>query len=456
MRLKTKIVLLAMIPLLASSGLMVFAQRQQEQLMAQRQAALVRSAYLDAARSELRHFVALALSTLSPLYNTGRDDAEIKQQAMRQLAALDYGSDGYFFLYDFSGVNLMHPRQPEFVGRNLLKLRDATGGFPIERMRDKARSGGGFIEYSWNKPSTQEAAPKLAYVTSLERWNWWFGTGLYVDDIDRVVAQLDGELAANANTTTRRIAAILGGGLLLIFGGGLWLSMQELRQADAKLMLLARQAVDSQEAERARLARELHDGTSQNLVSVKLLTEAALKRLGDGNSMARAPLERAVERLSAALEEVRSISHRLRPVMLDTLGLPAALRQLGDEMWSLSDTRFVLEVEGDAPDLPDAVKTVLFRVTQEALSNIQRHAQASHVLLRLVFAAGSVRLSVQDNGGGFQPDEISRDPQRGIGLRNMRERMAAIGGALHLQSQPGLTLVVAELPAAALRHLAQT
>lgn len=455
MRLKTKIVLLAMIPLMASSGLMVFAQRQQEQLMAQRQAALVRSAYLDAARGELRHFVALALSTLSPLYNTGRDDAEIKLQAMRQLAALDYGSDGYFFLYDFNGVNLMHPRQPEYVGRNLLKLRDATGGFPIERMRDKARTGGGFIEYSWNKPSTQDAAPKLAYVTSLERWGWWFGTGLYVDDINRVVAQLDGELAANANSTTRWIAAILGGGLLLIFGGGLWMSMQELRQADAKLMLLARQLVDSQEAERARLARELHDGTSQNLVSVKLLTEAALRRLDDdGHSKARAPLERAVERLSAALEEVRSISHRLRPVMLDTLGLPAALRQLGDEMWSLSDTRFALEVEGDAPALPDAVNTVLFRVTQEALSNIQRHAQASHVLLRLVFAAGGVRLSVQDNGNGFQTDEISRDPRRGIGLRNMRERMASIGGALKLQSQPGLTVVVAELPGSAVHRLA--
>jgi two-component system NarL family sensor kinase len=456
MRLKTKIVLLAMIPLMASSGLMVFAQRQQEQLMAQRQAALVRSAYLDAARSELRHFVALALSTLSPLYNTGRDDAEIKQQAMRQLAALDYGSDGYFFLYDFSGVNLMHPRQPEFVGRNLLKLRDATGGFPIERMRDKALTGGGFIEYSWNKPSTQEAAPKLAYVTPLARWNWWFGTGLYVDDIDRVVAQLDGELAANASATTRWIAAILGGGLLLIFGGGLWMSMQELRQADAKLMLLARQVVDTQEAERARLARELHDGTSQNLVSVKLLTEAALKRLGDDHSVARAPLERAVERLSAALEEVRGISHRLRPVMLDTLGLPAALRQLGDEMWGLSDTRFALQVEGDAPDLPDAAKTVLFRVTQEALTNILRHAQANHVLLRLAFAAGGVRLSVQDNGIGFQTAEITRDPQRGIGLRNMRERMASIGGALQLQSQPGLTVVVAVLPAAAVQQLYRT
>ena len=271
--------LLAMVPLITSAGLILLAQRQQEELLSQRQAALVRSAYLADARDKLRHVVALALSTVSPLYNTGRDDEQIRQEAMKQLAALDYGSDGYFFLYDFNGVNLMHPRQPELVGRNLLRMRDANGQFPIQAMRDLALGGGGFVEYSWNKPSTGQPTPKIAYVTPLERWNWWFGTGLYVDDIDRVVEQLDRELQASTNATMRWIGLIMGAGLLLVFGGGLWLSVHEWRLADAKLTLLARQVVDGQEAERAYLSRELHDGTSQNLVSVKLLTEAALERL---------------------------------------------------------------------------------------------------------------------------------------------------------------------------------
>jgi len=455
MRLKSKIILLAMLPLLASTVMVVVAQREQEKLLAQRQAALVRDAYLDAARNELRHFVALALSTISPLYNTGRDDDEIKQQVMRQLAALDYGPDGYFFLYDFNGVNLMHPRQPEQVGRNLLKLRDAFGQYPIELMRDKARTGGGFVEYSWSKPSTQNPAPKIAYVTPLERWGWWFGTGLYADDIDQIVAQLDRELAANARATMRWIATIMGGGLLLILGGGLWLSVHELRLADAKLTVLARQVVDSQEAERARLSRELHDGTSQTLVSVKLLTEAALDRLPEGSAPARTALERALERLKAALVEVRGISHRLRPVMLDTLGLPAALNQMADEMWGLSDTRFEMTVEGEPFDLPDDIKTVLFRATQEALTNIQQHSSASRVALRLVFAAGGVRLAVQDNGHGFEPNALSRDPNRGIGLRNMRERLASIGGTLDVQSEPGMTVVTAEVPPSAIQRFAQ-
>jgi len=450
MRLKTKIMLLAVTPLLASAGLIVFAQHQQEQLLSQRQAALVRSAYLDAARGELRHFTALALSTVSPLYNTGRDDDEIKQQAMRQLAALDYGSDGYFFLYNFDGVNLMHPRQPELVGRNLLKLRDENGQFPILQMRDLARTGGGFVEYSWNKPSTELPAAKIAYVTPLERWNWWFGTGLYVDDIDRVVAQLDRELASSTNATMRRIALIMSVGLLLVVGGGLWLSMHELRLADAKLTLLARQVVESQEAERAHLSRELHDGTSQTLVSVKLLTEAALERLGPEPTAVRTALARAVHRLQDALLEVRQMSHRLRPVMLDTLGLPSALAQLADEMWGLSSTRFEMQVEGEPIDLPDAVKTVLFRVTQEVLNNIQKHSMASRVELHLKYAHDGVQLQVRDNGRGFDTEAIVRHPSQGIGLRNLRERLASIDAQLELASRPGQTLVTAWVPEAAI------
>jgi two-component system NarL family sensor kinase len=455
MRLKTKIILLAMLPLVASTGMVLVVQQQQEQLLGQRQAVLVRNAYMQAARNELRHSVALALSTISPLYNTGRDDDEIKRQVIRQLAALDFGADGYFFLYDFNGVNLMHPRQPEQVGQNLLDLVDAEGNQPIRLMRNKSLSGGGFVEYIWNKPSIQSPARKIAYVTGLDRWRWWFGTGLYIDDIDPVVAQLDRELTLSAQATMRWTGAVLAIGLLSIFGFGLWMGMQELRVADAQLTLLARQVVGSQEDERAHLARELHDGTSQTLVSVKLLTEAALERLPAGNSVARQALERALDRLKAALVEVRGMSHRLRPVMLDTLGLEAALNQLGDEMWGLSATRFSLQVDGEPVTLPDAIRTVLFRVTQEALTNILRHAGATWVELHLVFADATVALSVQDNGVGFEPDALSRDPQRGIGLRNMRERMGSIGGSLRLRSEPGLTVVTATVPQAAIQRFSK-
>ncbi|MFZ2989304.1 cache domain-containing protein [Ideonella sp.] len=450
MRLSHKVILLAVLPLIASVGLIALAQRHQEEVLAQRQQALVKSAFMDSARGELRHFVALALSTISPLYNTGRNDDEIKKLAMAQLATLNYGSDGYFFLYTDDGVNLMHPRQPELVGQNLRRLRDENGQYPIQMMMDKARAGGGFVEYSWRKPSIEGAAPKIAYVTPLSRWNWWIGTGLYTDDTDKVLAQLDHELAASVNNTMRWIAGITLAGVLVIFGVGLWFSIHELRLADAKLTLLARQIVSSQEEERAYLSRELHDGTSQTLVSVKLLTESALDRLPPESTAARAALSRAVNRLQEALAEVRGMSHRLRPVMLDTLGLSAALSQMADEMWGHSSTRYSLRVEGEPRELPDDIKTVLFRVCQEALTNIQKHAGASRIEMKLVYSASGLELKVQDNGRGFDTDFILRHPSRGIGLRNMRERLASIDGQLSIQSRLGQTVLTAAVPDAAI------
>ena len=101
MKLRGKLLLVAIVPLVASLALTAYALRQQQYDLARRQAELVRSAATETAQAELRHYIALALSTISPLYNTGRDDAEIKRLAMKQLAQLDYGPDGYFFLYDF-------------------------------------------------------------------------------------------------------------------------------------------------------------------------------------------------------------------------------------------------------------------------------------------------------------------------------------------------------------------
>ena len=464
MRLKYKILLLAVVPLLLALALIALAVQVQQRGLADRQRLQMRAAYLSVKETELRHYVALALSTISPLYNSGRDDDEIKQQVMQQLAHLDYGADGYFFLYTMEGVNLMHPRQPELVGKNLMEMRDPRGEPTIRMLLERARTGGGFVVYQWQKPSSQQQAPKLGYVTQLERWHWMIGTGLYLDDIDEAMRKLDAELAGNVRNTMLTIAGAGGLGVALIFLCALVLSFSEARVSDAKLTLLARKVVRSQEEERAHLSRELHDGTGQTLVAVKLLIESALDRItGDsdfnrnasGNEAVRGPLTRALDRLKEALLEVRGMSHRLRPVMLDTLGLPAALQNLGDETCGQAGIAFTMEVEGEPVDLPDDVKTVLFRITQEALNNIQKHAACANASLLLSFEREAVSLSIHDDGRGFNAESVRQHPSRGIGLRNMRERIEAVGGQLTVQSQPGLTRIRADLSATAVRRLNQ-
>jgi len=453
MRLKTKILLLAALPLLAALAVIAFAVQHQDRALAQRERALVERGYMDARRAELRHYVQLAASVVTPLHDSGRDDPATRAEAMRLLSSLDYGHDGYFFLYDLDGTVLAHSRQPELVGRNLWELRDPLGRPTIQRLIAQARAGGGYVEYLWRKPSSGETAPKLGYVMALPRWGWMLGSGLYLDDIHATLAQLDLQVGSNVRDTLLSIAGIAAAGVAVISASGLLLNLSEHRVADAKLRLLARQVVQSQEDERAHLARELHDGTSQMLVSAKLCIESAVHELGHAGRAPPSALGKALQRLNDTLVEVRRISHRLRPALLDTLGLPAALEHLGREFTENGRIDARVAVDGEPAELPGEVKTALFRVTQEALTNVAKHAGAARVRVVLRFDAEGVELAVSDDGRGFDVEAVLGHPTRGLGLRHMRERLAAIGGRLDLQSRVDGTRLVATVPDAAIRRL---
>ncbi|MFT3719234.1 cache domain-containing protein [Pseudorhodoferax sp.] len=444
MQLRTKIVALAVVPLLLALALVALAVRHQEHGLAQRERTLIEASHMAQRRNELRAYVELAVSTVRPLYDSGRQDEATRAEALRRLAALDYGSDGYFFVYDLQGRALMHSRQPELVGQQLWDLRDSHGRYTLQDLLHTAQqNGGGFVEYEWRKPSSAQLAPKLGYVTLLPRWNWMVGTGLYLDDIQATLAAMDRQTSANVAATLLWIAGIAALCLAGVSAAGLLLNLRGHRTAEAKLRLLARRVVQSQEDERARLARELHDGTSQALVGVKLQIESYTDTLAQ-----RPPaLATALDRLHAALAEVRGLSHRLRPALLDTLGLAAALERLAQEFDAAGGIRAGMQVQGTPCELEPDAKTALFRVAQEALTNVHKHAAGAHrVRIVLAFDGDAVRLRVQDDGQGFDVLAVQLDARRGIGLRNMRERMEAIGGRLHLVSAPGATMVEAELP----------
>ena len=454
MRLKAKLLVVAAIPLLLSLALIAAAVQLQQRELARREHALVEGGYLSARRAELKNYVQLAMSMIAPMVQSRDDVAGSKERAMRLLEAMEYGDDGYFFVYDLHGTVLMHPRQRDLVGKDLSELRDPQGNATIQALLTRARAGGGFVEYMWRRPSTGKIAPKLGYVTEIPQWDWMIGTGLYRDDIDLATAQLDAQASSNIGETLLWIAAIACGGVALISLSGVWLNLSELRVADAKLQTLARQVVRFQEDERAHLARELHDGATQTMVSAKLLVESAIAQLERENRPPPRALATALGGLKQSLDEVRRISHRLRPAMLDELGLPAALELLAREADDAGPMSVELRVGGEMSPLPEEVKTALFRVSQEALANVAKHAGARRVELGLVFSAEGVALDISDDGRGFEVDAIQLDPDRGIGLRNMRERLASIGGTFEVHATPGAgTLLLAKVPAEAIRRL---
>ncbi len=448
MKLRQKILLLAITPLIVALIAIALAVRYQAEVLAKQQRASVEAAYLASKEAELKHFVVLATRSIEHLYQSDRHDEATLNEAKAILATLDYGDDGYFFLYDLHGRNLMHPRKPELVGRNLWDLRDPSGSPTIQRLIAQAKAGGGFVRYQWEKPSSGKMSPKLGYVVELERWGWMLGTGLYLDDVDAALAKIDTQISGNINNTMLWITGIAIASALIIGLSGLALNISENRVADAKLRALAQRVVRSQEEERARLSRDLHDGISQWLVSIKLQIESGIAKLIANSGQrepARASFDRAAGQLNDVLGEVRRISHDLRPALLDDLGLAAALDHLVEEFSEHTSIATRFTADGLVDGLGDVSNTVLFRIAQEALTNIKRHANARNVDVRLAGNKSEVTLTISDDGIGFDVAGIAQHPKRGIGLRNMHERVDAVGGTLRLASSADGTRVTASL-----------
>ena len=200
----------------------------------------------------------------------------------------------------------------------------------------------------------------------------------------------------------------------------------------ARLRTLAAEVIRVGDAERARIARELHDSTAQTLAALKL----QLAAMAHGDPTLAERLEPIVDLATAALEEVRTLAHIVYPRVLDDLGLPAALQWLARQVSGdagAPDT--VVDVPDDAPPLPHEARAVLYRVAQEALRNASVHAHARHITVRLAGRDGGAELTVADDGTGFDVEAAERR-RPGMGLFTMRERVGLVDGRLTIDSAP--------------------
>ena len=448
-----KLLLLAALPmLLAATAIAILVTTQARQL-AESEIASLETKLLEAKKQELRNYVTQARNAFYFIYGPAApDDERSKERVQQILAAMIYGDEGFFFVYDYDGTNLVSPRQTSYIGRNWSGLRDSEGTPIVDEFIRIARQGAGWHEHLWPKPSTGEEARMVTYVLGLHDWQWAVGTGVFIDDVLASVAASRAEVQARIRRTFLYIGGITLAALLLVFGSGMALNIHERRLADAKLKQLTQRVFDAQEEERGRVARELHDSISQMLVGVRYALDNTRRRLQRGDpEAAQVPLDKGITYLGSAISEVRRVSRDLRPGVLDDLGLGPAVKALGEAFQDRTGIQVDFTTVVFRNRLDQDAKIALYRIAQEALTNVERHSGASRVSIDLRGHKKGVTLRITDNGRGITAQP--RGAASGLGLRNMQERAEQLDGTLRILPSRGAqsgTTIEATLP---LSHL---
>jgi signal transduction histidine kinase len=214
---------------------------------------------------------------------------------------------------------------------------------------------------------------------------------------------------------------------------------EEVQEREALRSELYQRIISAQEGERQRIARELHDGTGQVLTGLGLGLKAAAESVGRSPELAAQQLLALKDLNASALQELRDLIADLRPSILDDLGLVPALHAQVKAFRERTGIDAVFDSRGPRRRLSPEEEIVIFRIAQEALTNVAKHAGAAHVMVRLTFHDDATHLVVTDDGRGFDPAEAlqAAGTRRAWGLLGMQERVTLIGGACEITSKPG-------------------
>jgi signal transduction histidine kinase len=224
---------------------------------------------------------------------------------------------------------------------------------------------------------------------------------------------------------------------------------QEVRNKEKVLEELLKHSISAQEEERKRIARELHDETSQSLTTLSIGLATIAKSPPKDVEKLQVALNKNQQLTLKILDDVHRLILDLRPSVLDDLGLVPALEWYAKNRLEPERVKVHFETSGTEERLPSHIEVALFRIAQEAISNIALHAKSEAVSISLDFEPRSIRLTIEDDGTGFKSEELlsSATGIRGLGLRGMMERTDVLGGSFKIQSQPGSgTQVRVEIP----------
>ena len=217
-----KLTLLASVPLVLAVAAIAALVALQARALADREISTLETQLIEAKKAELRNYVTQARNGFYFVYGSAApDDQEAKAQVAQILAAMIYGDEGQFFVYDYDGNALVSPRDTNRINHNWTGERDSAGTPVVDELIRIARDGAGFHSYLWPKPSTGEEARMITYVTSFPSWQWAVGTGVFIDDVLASVATSRADVETRVRRTFVYIGAITLSALLTVFGTGM-------------------------------------------------------------------------------------------------------------------------------------------------------------------------------------------------------------------------------------------
>jgi PAS domain S-box-containing protein len=315
-----------------------------------------------------------------------------------------------------SYCRLLGYSREEMIGRRLTEFAEGEDRTILENQLKKRREGvRASYEITWSRKDGRRVAAIVSPVPLFDE------TGRY-----------KGSIGVNTDITDRK-------------------KMEgALRDSENRLKVVSLQLLDAQEEERRRISRELHDELGQALTAMKYRLRFMEKHLREDQPDIRRECQEGLQHVDQTLEEVRRLSRDLSPSVLEDLGLLSAIRSL----LKTTGIPHEMDVSPDSQDvdsvLPAKTQIVVYRMLQEALTNVFRHANASRVELRIRNTGASLVIEAEDDGKGFDVERVLKNPgARGLGLVSMQERARMLGGALRIVSQEGRgTCVTLTLPAA--------
>jgi signal transduction histidine kinase len=216
LKIKQKMLILTAVPLILAVVIITGLSIVQIQASGEMEKNTLRTSMMADKETALKDYMSIVETAIRPILKDYPQSSLALPRLKDTLTTIRYGDeDGYIFAFSYDGTTMVHAGQPQLVGENLIDMQDTDGTKVIAELIKAARTGGGFVEYRWHKPSEDAEFPKLSYATNINELGWMIGTGFYIDDIDKAVARLEAEVEANILKTVMT-SSIVGGVILIV------------------------------------------------------------------------------------------------------------------------------------------------------------------------------------------------------------------------------------------------